>query len=197
MDKIVEYRGIENLVYAEVTKDDATGITFGAVKKLAGVAELSKEVESSKEVHYYDNKPAVVIDSVGNDNITINASALDLETLADITGQAFNQAKGLLIEGSKSQKYFAIGYKTEMTDGSVVYVWRLKGTFAIPNSSHKTKNDGADADGQELTYTGINTTYKFNNGGSCRAINVDGSKTSDVAFFDEVLTPDTFEVSAG
>ena len=175
MDKIVEYRGIENLVYAEVTKDDATGITFGAVKKLAGVAELSKEVESSKEVHYYDNKPAVVIDSVGNDNITINASALDLETLADITGQAFNQAKGLLIEGSKSQKYFAIGYKTEMTDGSVVYVWRLKGTFAIPNSSHKTKNDGADADGQELTYTGINTTYKFNNGGSCRAINVDGS----------------------
>ena len=55
--------------------------------------------------------------------------------------------------------------------------------------------DGTDANGQEVTYTGVSTTYKFlNTGAPARAINIDTSINTDMspeAFFAAVQTPDT------
>ncbi len=190
--KIVEFRGIEGLVYAELIKDTSSEIQYGPVKELAGVATLSKEVETNTETHYYDNKPAVVIDSNGADTVTINISALDDKTLADITGQTYDEAKKMLVEGAREQKYFAIGYKTKMTDGSEKYVWRLKGKFSVPNEEYNTEDDGTDANGQELTFTGIETDHKFAyHGKSAKSISVDKSVAGDT-FFANVKTPDTF-----
>lgn len=199
MAGITEYRGVDNLVYAEVTKDDADSYTTGEVKKLAGVAELSRTTESSSEAHYYDNMPAVVINSTGADELTCTVSAIPLEVLADITGQDYDETTGALIEGTRTPKYFALGYKTKKTDGNEVYVWRYKGTFSIPDSTHATEDDGTDANGQEVVYTGIQTTHKFTKlGKGAKAMNVDLEKgLADVTgFFDEVITPDTIQVKA-
>lgn len=197
--EITEYRGIEGLVYAEVTSDDTSEYVTGEVKELAGVATLSKETESSSEAHYYDNIPAVVIDATGADTVTVGTSAIPLETVADITGQDYDETTGTFIEGERTPKYFAIGYKTKKTNGDYVYVWRLKGTFGIPSSEHNTEDDGTDATGQELTFTGINTTHKFTKTGkTARAVNVDlGKDLADVStFFDTVTTPDTLKAKA-
>lgn len=197
--EIKEFRGVENLVVAEVTKDASDEITFGTVEKLAGVAEISKESESSAETHYYDNAPAIVINSQGSDTITIQASVLPLPMLAKITGRVYDATKGMLVEGERANKYFAIGYKTKATDGTYRFVWRLKGTFAIPNETVQTENDGTDANGQELVFTGIQTTHKFIVGGNkgAFAIVVDGEKTTDADFFAEVQTPDSFTPANG
>ena len=196
MSKIFEYRGVEGLVYAEVLNDDTTEITFGEVKQLAGVSEIGKTTASSSEAHYYDNVPAVVINSTGADELTITASAIPFEVLAEITGQAYDKDLGVLIEGEREEKYFALGYVTKKTNGHEVYVWRYKGTFNIPDSTHTTENDGTDANGQELTFTGISTTHKFaKTGKRAKAINVDLEKgLADVStFFEEVTTIDTLK----
>lgn len=195
--KIYEYRGVRGLVYAPVTKDDSTGFTTGTVKPLAGVAEISKSTESSNEAHYYDNLPAVVVSSTGSDEITISASAIPYDVLADITGQYYDATTGMYVEKERQSKYFAIGYVTKTTDGTDMYVWRLKGTFNIPDQTNSTENDGTDANGQEITYTGISTTYKFTKTNSpAKAITVDSSKnaTSENTFFGSVQTPDTISV---
>ena len=199
--KIVEYRGIEGVVYAEVTTDttDTEGYTTGTVKELAGVAELTRATESSSEAHYYDNMPAVVIESTGSDEVTMSLSAIPLDALADITGQGYDKDTGMLIEGPRETKYFALGYKTKKTDGTEIYVWRLKGTFSIPESTHATEDDGTDANGQELTFTGISTTHKFTKTGKgAKAINVpkDGGATNMDTFFETVQTPDTVKKTA-
>ena len=194
--KIYEYRGVRGLVYAPVTKDDSTGFTTGTVKPLAGVAEISKSTESSNEAHYYDNLPAVVVSSTGSDEITISASAIPYDVLADITGQYYDATTGMYVEKERQSKYFAIGYVTKTTDGTDMYVWRLKGTFNIPDQTNSTEN-GTDANGQEITYTGISTTYKFTKTNSpAKAITVDSSKnaTSENTFFGSVQTPDTISV---
>ena len=123
--KIYEYRGVEGLVYAPVTKDDKTGISFGTPKALAGVAEISKSTESSNEAHYYDNLPAVVVSSTGSDTITINTSAIPLDVLAEITGQFYDSETGMFAEQERTPGYFAIGYQTQDTDGNIYFVWRL------------------------------------------------------------------------
>lgn len=201
MSEIVEYRGIEGLVYAEVLKDNndtgaGEGYVTGPVKDLAGVAELSRKTASSSETHYYDNIPAIVINSTGSDEVGINTSAIPFDVLAEITGQTYDNDLGAFIEGPRTNKYFALGYKTKKTNGDEVYVWRYKGQFNIPDSTHNTENDGTDANGQELTYTGISTTHKFTKTGKgAKALNVDlGKDKANVStFFDTVTTPDTLQ----
>ena len=197
LQEIVEYRGVEGLVAAEVlTDDDTQGYTTGDVFAIAGVAEISRTTDSSNEAHYYDNIPAVVVSNTASDEVTISASAIPLDVLATITGQNYDQATGALIEGPRDFKYFAIGYKTKKTNGDEVYVWRYKGTFNVPDQTNTTENDGTDANGQEIVYTGISTTHKFSKTGKgAKALNVDlGKNLANVsAFFDEVVTPDTLE----
>lgn len=195
-----EYRGVSNAVYAEVLVDTAETFSTGTVKDFTGVSEIGKSTDSSNETHYYDNLPAIVIDSVGSDEISINASGIPLDVQADISGQYYDAATGMLVEQEGTPKYFAFGYITEKTDGSKVLVWRLKGKFSIPGVTAATKDDGTDANGQELTYTGISTVHKFTvNGKPARAINIDTSVNqlmSESAFFASVQTPDTIATAS-
>lgn len=197
--KIFEYRGVEGAVYAPITKDDETDFTTGEVKSLAGVSEIAKSTDSSNEPHYYDNIPAVVVASTGSDEITINSSAIPLDVLAEITGQYYDKTTGMMVEQERTPGYFAFGYRTKTTDGTEVLVWRLKGTFNIPDSDHATEDDGTDANGQEITYTGISTTHKFTKTGKpAKAVNVDTSLdlVDTSKFFATVQTPDTVTVKA-
>lgn len=192
--KYIEYRGIRGLVGALVKTDTAEGITFDTPFPIAGTSELSKETESSSEAHYYDNIPAIVIDSVGSDTVTVSASALELSTVAKLTGQTYDETTGTLIESGAVAPYMAIGYITEDTDGNEIYVWRYKGKFSRPGSTHGSKNNGTDANGQELTYTGIATTAKFisNDGKPAKSICCNGKTCgkTESEFFATVQTPD-------
>ena len=195
-----EYRGVSNAVYAEVLSDTSEGITFGEVKEFTGLAEVGKSTDSNNEPHYYDNIPAIVVSSTGADNLALNTSGIPFSILADITGQMYDAATGMLVEKERIPKYFAFGYVTQKTDGTKVLVWRLKGTFTIPEQTSATQNNGTDANGQTMTYTGISTTYKFNTvldqaGDKCpaKAVNIDTSVNmtmTEEAFFDSVKTPD-------
>lgn len=202
LDEIVEYRGVTDLVVAEVLSDnnkEGEGYKTGEVYELAGVGEISKSTSNSSESKYYNNMAAIVINSVGADEIKCSTSVLPLDKLAFITGQDYDETTGTLIEGERKTKYFALGYKTKKTNSDEVYVWRHKGTFSIPDSTHATENDGTDSNGQEVTYTGISTTHKFTKTGkTAKAINVDLSKDlADVStFFDTVTTIDTLKAKA-
>lgn len=173
-EKIIkEYRGVRDLVAAELLTDTVSELTYDTPFAIAGIAELSKTTESGSETHYYDNVAAVVIDSVGADEVTCSTSAIPLDVLAKLTGQTYNEATNTFIEGEGIKKYFAIGYITEDTDGNEIYVWRHKVKCSIPDSTHSTKDDGTDANGQEIVFTGINTIHKFTNAGgkTAKAIN--------------------------
>lgn len=193
--EIQEYRGIRGLVAAEVLTDTTEEITFGTPFAVAGVAELSKTTKSSTETHYYDNAPAVALDSTGADEVTISASAIPLDVYGKLTGQRYDEAKGMLVEGVRESKYFAIGYITKNTSGTEIFVWRLKGKFNVPDFTHNTEDDGAEANGQELVFTGIMTTNKCDENGTkpAKAAIVDTGKNKNVtetAFFAKVHTPD-------
>ena len=195
---IDEFRGTDNLVYAEVTADDnetgeGHGYATGAVKILAPVAEISKSVETSSDTKYYDNKPALTINAEGADTITLTVPALDLQTLADITGKTYDTVTGGFFDGVRTPKYFALGYRLRLTDGSYRYVWRYKGSFAIPDETSQTENAGTDSNNQQPSYTGIMTIHKFTKSGTSeKALVVDerDGKADVSTFFDTVTTCD-------
>lgn len=188
-----DFRGVDNLVYAIVTKDDADGYTTGEVKDLIPVAEISKSTEASSASKYYDNIPAIVINSEGSDEISITGAAIPLPVLAAITGKQIDAASGAFIDGPAVPPYVAIGYMYGLTDGSTVVYWRLKGKFTLPDDSSATEDDGTDSSGQELTYTGVNTNHKFTaTGKTAKGVVCDSRfSTFDVDdVFAQVCTPD-------
>lgn len=204
-----EFRGTDDLYYAEVTVDnnetgEGQGYVTGTVKRLAPVAEIGKTVETASETKYYDNKAAFTINAEGADTISLNVPALDLATLADITGKQIDAATGAFMDGEATPKYFALGYRLGLTDGTYRYVWRYKGSFGIPDESAQTKNAGTDSSGQTLTYTGIMTDHKFTkaldaqgNPISQKALVVDerDGKANLTGFFNQVTTCDTLEAA--
>lgn len=195
----VEYRGCRKLVYAEVTEDTAEGITFGEVKTLAPVQEISKTVETSNETKYYDNLPAIIINSEGTDTVTFTIAAPSDEVRADIEGRVYDSVKKQFIEAPRKNKYFAVGYiYGETGEGDEEYcVWRYKGTFNIPDQTNATKNDGTDANNLSLEYSGIYPTHEFANGGgtgvkaSAKSMRMKIGDVTESKFFSQVTTPDT------
>lgn len=205
-----EFRGTDHLVYAEVLVDDNEtntagsgetpnhGYVTGTVKILAPVAEISKTVETASDTKYYDNKPALTINSEGADTITLTVPALPLETLANITGKEYDSTTGAFMDGVRTPKYFALGYRLRLTDGTYRYVWRYKGSFGIPDETSQTENAGTDSNNQSLTYTGIQTMHTFTKTGTSQKALVvderDGLADLD-EFFDTVTTCDTLEAA--
>ncbi len=197
----IEFRGVKNLVFAEVTADTESAYTTGTVKTLAPVAEISKSVETSSEAHYYDNKAAIIIDTEGPDTVTFTVAIPDDETYAELTGRTYDSTTKRFIESERVQKYFAVGYILgEVGEGEDErYVWRYKGTFNIPEETSQTENDSTDANNLSLVFTGIYTTHEFTNGkgtgvaGAAKAMFIRKSDNVGTAaqFFAQVTTPDT------
>lgn len=202
--EVFEFRGVDSLYIAKITKDDAVEFTCETPIHLAPVAEVGKTTESSSESHFYDNKAMIVVSSESADEITITMAPPELERLALIIGKSFDPETGMLVDGERNNDYFAVMYRTKGTDGAYRYVSRLKGRFSIPEESNQTENDGTDTTNSSITFTGIYTTHEFTKGkydgtkwekGSAKGIVVDTRyDLVDVStFFDEVQTPDTIE----
>ena len=200
--QVFEFRGVDNLYVAEVTKDDATGYVCSTPIHLAPVAEIGKNTDSSTEAHYYDNKAMIVINSESADTISITMAPPELQKLAMIIGKSFDANTGMMVDSPRQNKYFAIMYRTKGTDGKYRYVSRLKGQFTIPEEVSATENDGTDANNTSVTFTGIYTEYEFTkgiyNGNSWEKSGVKGIvvdtryELANVAnFFSAVQTPDT------
>ena len=160
-NSVFEYRGVQDLYYAQVLEDSEEKFVTTTPHRLAYVATIAKEVETSSETHFYDNRGMIVIPAKGAETFTLTVAPLKLAILADITGQAFDATKGMLIEGETRPKQFCIGYKTKGTDGFWRFAWKYKGVFAIPSEEVNTESDSIDTTNMELTHTAISTIHKF------------------------------------
>jgi phi13 family phage major tail protein len=192
--KIVDWRGVRGLVAAKQLTDTADSITYDTPFPVCGLATLSKTTETSSATKFYDNAPAIVLTTAGGDEVAIDGSAIDDETLAKIFGDYYDEETGLYVEGEGEVNYWAIGYITKKTDGSEYYVWRLKGKFTRPEVEHATEDDGTDSAGNSLTFAGIMTQHKFaKTGKAAKAVHIPAAKyaAGEAAFFAEVQTPDT------
>ena len=200
---ITEFRGCRDLVAAPVTKNTDQELTFGEVRPLAGLAELSRDITVNSKTSFYDDVASNTSTSEGEDKITAKISALSLENLAWITGRTYDADLDALGEGPIEPPLIAIGYKTGETgsDGeNSRYVWRYCCKCALPSESYKTKDDSADTNGQELIITSIYPNKAIAFKGETKkwkALVVGTRGNADLTtFFDTVTLPDALTAKA-
>lgn len=196
---VAEFRGCENLVIAEVLQDDENGYVTGEVSNLCPVASIAKTVEQSNSTSFYDNIAMINILAKGADTVTLIVPSLTLAQLAIITGATVDPVTGAYMSGnSDSSKTYALGYKLNRTNKCDRYVWRLKGQFtAVPDEQSDTMDNNTNTNNQTVTFTGMDTVFKFTNGGHRKDVVIDDDGKCNLAsFFSTVITPDTQEALA-
>lgn len=195
-----EYQGFDNLVLAEVIKDnnatgEGEGYVTGDVEILAPAGEISKTTSNDSATKYYDNKAFLVVNSEGSDEVTLTVPQLPVSKMAKLSGKFLDPETGALMDSGKpGNKYFAIGYRLLFTDGTYRYVWRHKGTFKLGDEAAKSKDDTTDSNNQTVIFTGITTNHKFtktNDGSKAIVVDERDGKCDVSSWFEAVVTPDT------
>lgn len=166
-----DFIGIDQLYYAPITTDDESGCTFGTPAPFAPIASLTKTTTSETVNSYYDNNVYRTITSESQDEYTITVPALDLATLAEITGKTIDASTGALLDSGEPESiYFALMFRAQLSDYTYRYYVVHKCSFAIPDEEITGKGESVEPTGQELTVTSVRTTFAYDIGGKKRGI---------------------------
>ncbi len=198
-------RGLSNVFAAEVTKDENVegGYVVGDPFHLIPAGEMTRTASSEKTSVFFDNAVFYQSGSESATDISITGAALRPADVARLTGKYVDPETGTVLDtGEYTEKYFAVCGETENIDGTKEYFWFLKGTFAIPEQSDKTKDDTTDTNGMTLSYSAIQTAHQFTVGGEkkpMKRVVIDTKTTvlkADQDWTKQVVTPDNLSTIA-
>lgn len=190
-------RGLKNVYAAAVTNDDngTTGYTTGTPFHLIPAGEMTRTPSSESANTWFDDVVFATVGTEGATEIKISGASLRADAVAKLLGKDVDSTTGAVIDsGEYAETYWALGGEAEGIDGSSEWFWFLKGTFAAPEESDKTKDDSTDANGMELTFNAIQTTHVFTETEKvCKRVVIDDTITevkSNQSWTAQVVTPD-------
>lgn len=195
--KYGEFVGVDNLVYALITKNLDDEYVAGTPKKLAPAAEVASAPTINSLTTYYDNDAANTYTTEGPSEISVVVSNVPADVLAEILGKDYVEAEGRVYdEGVADPPEVALGFRYNMGKNGYRYYWYHVGTFAGGTEEAATKNENVDAKTYELTYTALKTNKKFTVGSKTIKLKRVFADTADANFdadgwFDQVQVPGT------
>lgn len=145
MKKLGILIGCRDVVFAKLTKDDATGVTYEAdLFKAPGVIEVALTAQVTNESIGADDVPLYeVLNSLDGFDLSLTMASVGGDGKAYLLGNTVD-TNGVLIAASDDEApYVAMGFKTARSDGSDDYLWLYKGKFAQGDSTYHTKEQGA------------------------------------------------------
>lgn len=157
-----DYRGLRDLVAAEIQKDDGTDFIADKWKQLEGAVSCSVECEESSTPIYRDNLAVRSITTEGADTATVNMDVLANKVRAWLEGRSYSENNDVFIKTPKKVKQFVFGFIGEKTDGTEEAVIIYKTSVTGGNEERNTKDDGTDVTTVEYVFSGSYTQTKFN-----------------------------------
>jgi phage major tail protein, phi13 family len=132
--------GLRNLHYAKLTKDDATGVTYGTPVAVPGVISADIKPGSNSATLYADDGPYETDTVLGDIGVTIDMADLGPTIAADLLGHTVTG--GVMTKKSTDKSpYVAIMFESVKSNGKIRYKKLLKGKFQEPEENTKTKDD--------------------------------------------------------
>lgn len=136
--------GVRDLVFCELTKDEATGHTYATdVKAAPGVIEVALTAQVTEDqLGANDNPYYEIMNSRDGFEVSVTQAALGTDMTSFLLGSTVD-TNGVEIEASTDiAKYVAMGFKSARSDGTDDYVWLYKGKFAPGDETFHTKEQG-------------------------------------------------------
>ena len=183
--------GLKNVVIAPLTEDTETSHTYGELQLMAGAIEASITPENADpDVQYADD---IEFDTLYPDpELTFSTSMADipLSIQEQIFGNQIDDNGVLVRTASDRPPYFAVGFKSEKSDGTYRFVWLYKVRAKPMTENYRTK------EGQTITRQNGSvewTAIKRTHDGRYQAVADEGQNGFDAAkaatFLESVYEP--------
>lgn len=152
--------GVDMLYVAPITKDDESGIEYGAAIRLPGLNSIGYDPATQSGTYDADDGAYETMSGDGETKVTIKVADLLSEHYALLLGVS-QDTTGVLEEGiADNPPEMAVGFRSQKSDGSYRFVWCLKGKFAKSAEAYATKStSGVAFNDRELVFTALNRVY--------------------------------------
>lgn len=152
--------GISNFHYAELVKDDSTGISYKKPVHVPNLVSLTLDHTTNSVTFHADNQPIEVATTYGGTKTSVEMAEVPLDVQAALLGHQYQNG---VVKRNANDKapYVAIMYEELLSDSTKKYVKMYKGMFRIPKDEGQTKKDNVEfksttieADFVSLAYNG-------------------------------------------
>lgn len=189
---VVSTIGLKNMVIAPLTVDTESTLTYGTLQLVAGAIEASITPNNTDpDIQYCDD---VEFDTLYPDpELSFKTKMADIPlTIQEmIFGNTIDENGVLVRAATDKPPYFAVGFKSEKSDGTYRYVWLYKvrakpvtETYATKEGKTITRQNG------EVEWTAIKRTHD----GYYQVVADEGQNGFDASaaatFLTSVYTPD-------
>ena len=191
--------GLKNVVIAPLTEDTDTSHTYGELQLVAGAIEATITPDNTDpDIQYADDIEFDVL--YPDPELTFSTSMADVPLAIQemIFGNQIDDNGVLVRTASDRPPYFAVGFKSEKSDGAFRYVWLYKVRAKPMTESYKTK-EGKTITRQNgsVEWTAIKRTHD----GRYQAVADEGQNgfdaTKAATFLESVYEPAFTEEESG
>lgn len=153
--------GLKNVVIAPLTADTETELTYGTVQAVAGAIEASVTPDNTDpNIMYADD---IEFDTLYADpEITFKLKMADIPlTIQEMLFANTMDDNGVLLRTAQDKPpYFAVGFKSEKSNGKYRYVWLYKVRAKPLTENFATKEgDTITRQNPEVEFTAIKRTH--------------------------------------
>ena len=153
--------GLKNLVIAPVESDTESSTTYGDLQRVAGAIEASiTPSNTDPDVQYYDDVEGDVL--YPDPELSFKTKLADIPlTIQEMIFANHIDDNGVLIRTAQDKPpYFAVGFKSEKSNGKFRYVWLYK-VRAKPLTENFATKEGKTINRQtpEVEFTAIKRTH--------------------------------------
>lgn len=153
--------GLKNVVIAPLTADTETELTYGTVRAVAGAIEASVTPDNTDpNIMYADD---IEFDTLYADpEITFKLKMADIPlTIQEMLFANTMDDNGVLLRTAQDKPpYFAVGFKSEKSNGKFRYVWLYKVRAKPLTENFATKEgDTITRQNPEVEFTAIKRTH--------------------------------------
>lgn len=181
--------GLDDLHYAVLQKDDATGATYDTPKPIAKAVSASIQPKTNTATLYADDGAAETASALGEIQVDIEVAELPLDVVADLLGATVGSDGVLMQYSTDTAPYVALGFRSKKSNGKYRYIWLLKGKFAPSQEDYKTQEDSPSFQTEKITGTFVRRDY--DNAWIARADEDNTSFTGGATWFNQVYAPPT------
>jgi len=183
--------GLKNVVIAPQTADTEAECTYGAVQAVAGAIEATITPENADpDVQYADDVEFDVLYPDPELSFSLKLADLPLAIQEMLLNNTIDDNGVLIRSASDKPPYFAVGFKSEKSNGKYRYVWLYKVRAKPVTETYQTKEgDTVTRQTGNVEFTAIKRTHD----GRYQAVADEGENgfTSEKAatFLDTVYEP--------
>lgn len=183
--------GLKNVVIAPLTTDTETECTYGTVQAVAGAIEATVTPDNTDpDVQYADDIEFDVLYPDPEVSFSLKMADLPLAIQEMLFSNAIDDNGVLVRKAADKPSYFAVGFKSEKSNGKYRYVWLYKVRAKPITESYKTKEgDTVTRQNGSVEFTAIKRTKD----GMYQAVADEGENgftlEKAATFLDSVYTP--------